>query len=112
MKKICALILAMFLVLGTVPSAAFAAEGDSPKICAIIDKTSVQPGETVSVTYMLPNAVNNVNEITVALHYDTSLFKYEGVNYSDSTFLSHQPYPIMYLWIHLAYAKKIPATTE
>lgn len=65
---------------------AFAAEGDSPKICAIIDKTSVQPGETVSVTYMLPNAVNNVNEITVALHYDTSLFKYEGVNYSDSTF--------------------------
>ena len=86
MKKICALILTMFLVLGTVPSAAFAAEGDSPKICAIIDKTSVQPGETVSVTYMLPNAVNNVNEITVALHYDTSLFKYEGVNYSDSTF--------------------------
>lgn len=76
----------MFLVLGSVPSAAFAAEGDSPKICAIIDKTSVQPGETVSVTYMLPNAVNNVNEITVALHYDTSLFKYEGVNYSDSTF--------------------------
>ena len=61
-------------------------QGDSPKICAIIDKTSVQPGETVSVTYMLPNAVNNVNEITVALHYDTSLFKYEGVNYSDSTF--------------------------
>lgn len=76
----------MFLVLVTVPSAAFAAEGDSPKICAIIDKTSVQPGETVSVTYMLPNAVNNVNEITVALHYDTSLFKYERVNYSDSTF--------------------------
>ena len=86
MKRICALILAMFLVLASVPSAAFAAEGDSPKICAIIDKTSVQPGETVSVTYMLPNAVNNVNEITVALHYDTSLFKYEGVNYSDSTF--------------------------
>lgn len=86
MKRICALILAMFLVLGSVPSAAFAAEGDSPKICAIIDKTSVQPGETVSVTYMLTNAVNNVNEITVALHYDTSLFKYEGVNYSDSTF--------------------------
>ena len=86
MKRICALILAMFLVLVSVPSAAFAAEGDSPKICAIIDKTSVQPGETVSVTYMLPNAVNNVNEITVALHYDTSLFKYEGVNYSDSTF--------------------------
>lgn len=86
MKRICALILAMFLGLGSVPSAAFAAEGDSPKICAIIDKTSVQPGETVSVTYMLPNAVNNVNEITVALHYDTSLFKYEGVNYSDSTF--------------------------
>lgn len=73
------------MVLSLAPSA-FAAEGDSPKICAIIDKTSVQPGETVSVTYMLPNAVNNVNEITVALHYDTSLFKYEGVNYSDSTF--------------------------
>lgn len=73
------------MVLSLAPSV-FAAEGDSPKICAIIDKTSVQPGETVSVTYMLPNAVNNVNEITVALHYDTSLFKYEGVNYSDSTF--------------------------
>ena len=73
------------MVLSLAPSV-FAAEGDSPKICATIDKTSVQPGETVSVTYMLPNAVNNVNEITVALHYDTSLFKYEGVNYSDSTF--------------------------
>ena len=84
-KRIFSFLLAVVMVLSLAPSA-FAAEGDSPKICAIIDKTSVQPGETVSVTYMLPNAVNNVNEITVALHYDTSLFKYEGVNYSDSTF--------------------------
>ena len=84
-RRIFSFLLAVVMVLSLAPSV-FAAEGDSPKICATIDKTSVQPGETVSVTYMLPNAVNNVNEITVALHYDTSLFKYEGVNYSDSTF--------------------------
>ena len=74
MKKICALILAMFLVLGMIPSAAFAAEGDGPKIFTSVDKDSVKPGETITVTYTVREQLNPVNNITIALNYDKTAF--------------------------------------
>ena len=52
MKRILALFLAVVLAVGLLPSAAFAAEGDSPMVITTVDKTTVKPGETVTVTYL------------------------------------------------------------
>lgn len=45
MKRILALFMAVVLVIGLLPSAAFAAEGDSPIVVSTADKTNVKPGE-------------------------------------------------------------------
>lgn len=75
MKKICSVLLALLLVLGMIPSAAFAAEGDSPKIITSVDKDSVKPGETITVTYTLSEQLSPVNNITIALKYDKTAFE-------------------------------------
>ena len=76
----------MFLVLGMIPSAAFAAEGDSPKIFTSVDKDSVKPGETITVTYTVREQLNPVNNITIALNYDKNAFEYKSVDYTNSVF--------------------------
>ena len=86
MKKICSILLALLLVLGMIPSAAFAAEGDSPKIVTSVDKDSVKPGETITVTYTLSEQLSPVNNITIALKYDKSAFEYKSVDYTNSVF--------------------------
>ena len=86
MKKICSILLALLLVLGMIPSAAFAAEGDSPKIVTSVDKDSVKPGETITVTYTLSEQLSQVNNITIALKYDKSAFEYKSVDYTNSVF--------------------------
>ena len=69
-----------------IPSAAFAAEGDSPKIVTSVDKDSVKPGETITVTYTLSEQLSPVNNITIALKYDKSAFEYKSVDYTNSVF--------------------------
>lgn len=86
MKKICSVLLALLLVLGMIPSAAFAAEGDSPKIITSVDKDSVKPGETITVTYTLSEQLSPVNNITIALKYDKTAFEYKSVDYTNSVF--------------------------
>lgn len=86
MKKNCSILLALLLVLGMIPSAAFAAEGDSPKIVTSVDKDSVKPGETITVTYTLSEQLSPVNNITIALKYDKSAFEYKSVDYTNSVF--------------------------
>lgn len=86
MKKICSILLALLLVLGMIPSAAFAAEGDSPKIFTSVDKDSVKPGETITVTYTLSEQLSPVNNITIALKYDKTAFEYKSVDYTNSVF--------------------------
>ena len=73
------------MVLSLVPSA-FAAEGDSPKIITSVDKDSVKPGETITVTYTLSEQLSPVNNITIALKYDKSAFEYKSVDYTNSVF--------------------------
>ena len=75
----------MVMVLSLVPSA-FAAEGDSPKIVTSVDKDSVKPGETITVTYTLSEQLSPVNNITIALKYDKSAFEYKSVDYTNSVF--------------------------
>ena len=86
MKKICSILLALLLVLGMIPAAACAGEGDSPKIVTSVDKDSVKPGETITVTYTLSEQLSPVNNITIALKYDKSAFEYKSVDYTNSVF--------------------------
>ena len=75
----------MVMVLSLVTTA-FAAEGDSPKIVTSVDKDSVKPGETITVTYTLSEQLSPVNNITIALKYDKSAFEYKSVDYTNSVF--------------------------
>ena len=75
----------MVMVLSLVPSA-FAAEGDSPKIITSVDKDSVKPGETITVTYTVSEQLSPVNIITIALNYDKTAFEFKSVDYTNSVF--------------------------
>lgn len=74
----------MILVLGSIPSAAFAAEGDAPQIIATADKSSVKPGEAVTITYSLNEPVSEMTGLQITLNYDESLFDFSSVDISDS----------------------------
>lgn len=84
MKRLVAIALAMILVLGSIPSAAFAAEGDAPQIIATADKSSVKPGEAVTITYSLNEPVSEMTGLQITLNYDESLFDFSSVDISDS----------------------------
>lgn len=84
MKRLVAIALAMILVLGSIPSAAFAAEGDAPQIIATADKSSVKPGEAVTITYSLNEPVSEMTNLRITLNYDESLFDFSSVDISDS----------------------------
>lgn len=73
------------MVLSLAPSV-FAAEGDGPKIITSVDKDSVKPGETITVTYTLSEQLSPVNNITIALDYDKTAFEYKSVDYTNSVF--------------------------
>lgn len=84
MKRLVAIALAMILVLGSIPSAAFAAEGDAPQIIATADKSSVKPGEAVTITYSLNEPVSEMTGLQITLNYDEALFDFSSVDISDS----------------------------
>lgn len=84
MKRLVAIALAMILVLGSIPSAAFAAEGDAPQIIATADKSSLKPGEAVTITYSLNEPVSEMTGLQITLNYDESLFDFSSVDISDS----------------------------
>lgn len=66
--------MAVVLAVGFIPSAAFAAEGDSPMVITTVDKTAVKPGETVAVTYKLDHDLDAMTQLTIILRFDVSLF--------------------------------------
>lgn len=84
MKRLVAIALAMILVLGSIPSAAFAAKGDAPQIIATADKSSVKPGEAVTITYSLNEPVSEMTGLQITLNYDEALFDFSSVDISDS----------------------------
>ena len=81
----------MILVLGSVPSAAFAAEGDAPQIVATTNKTSVRPGEEVTITYTLVNSLSQVTDLEIVLNYDENLFNFVSADISKSVWFE-DPY--------------------
>lgn len=84
MKRLFAIVLALILLLGGIPSAAFAAEGDAPQITATADKNSVKPGEKVTITYTLVNPVSQVTDLEIVLYYDNTLFDFVSSDISNS----------------------------
>ena len=89
MKRILALFLAVVLAVGLLPSAAFAAEGDSPMVITTVDKTTVKPGETVTVTYTLAHDLDAMTQLTIILRFDVSLFQFVGTNIDNSVWFDN-----------------------
>lgn len=72
------------LAVGLLPSAAFAAEGDSPMVITTVDKTAVKPGETITVTYTLDHDLDKMTRLDIALRFDASLVQFEGTDFEGS----------------------------
>lgn len=84
MKRILALFMAVVLAVGLLPSAAFAAEGDSPMVITTADKTAVKPGETITITYTLDHDLDKMTRLDIALRFDASLVQFEGTDFEGS----------------------------
>ena len=89
MKRILALFMAVVLAVGLLPSAAFAAEGDSPMVITTVDKTTVKPGETVTVTYTLSHDLDAMTQLSIVLRFDVSLFQFVGTNIDNSVWFDN-----------------------
>lgn len=89
MKRILALFMAVVLAVGLLPSAAFAAEGDSPMVITTVDKTTVKPGETVTVTYTLSHDLDAMTQLSIVLRFDVSLFQFVSTNIDDSVWFDN-----------------------
>ena len=81
--------MAVVLVIGLLPSAAFAAEGDSPMVITTADKTTVKPGETVTVTYTLSHDLDAMTQLSIVLRFDVSLFQFVGTNIDNSVWFDN-----------------------
>lgn len=79
-KKITSILLALAIVLAMLPTYA-AAAGDG---CLQVSSDAVAAGDSVTLTYKVPNAVADVASISIKVGFDTSLF-YEvtSVTYAD-----------------------------
>lgn len=55
-------------------------------ISTAVDKTTVAAGETVTVTYTMNRAVDEVSLITIAPKYDKTVLTFQSVDYADSVF--------------------------
>ena len=71
------------MVLSLAPSV-FAAE--DTMISTAVDKTTVAAGETITVTYTMNRAVDEVSLITIAPKYDKTVLTFQSVDYADSVF--------------------------
>lgn len=81
--------MAVVLAVGLLPSATFAAEGDSPMVITTVDKTTVKPGETVTVTYTLAHDLDAMTQLTIILRFDVSLFQFVGTNIDNSVWFDN-----------------------
>lgn len=76
--------MAVVLVIGLLPSAAFAAEGDSPIVVSTADKTNVKPGEKLTITYTLAHDLDYMTALDIVLRYDATLFQFVSTDIDGS----------------------------
>lgn len=81
--------MAVVLAVGLLPSAAFAAEGDSPMVITTVDKTTVKPGETVTVTYTLAHDLDAMTALDIVLRYDATLFQFVSTDIDGSVWFDN-----------------------
>ncbi len=86
-RRIFSFLLAVVMVFSLAPSV-FAAE--DTMISTAVDKTTVAAGETITVTYTMNRAVDEVSLITIAPKYDKTVLTFQSVDYADSVFFSRQ----------------------
>ncbi len=76
MKKALSLVLVLVLLVGMMPTAAFAA--GTPTVTMTADKTSVLPGETVTFTVTIDESMTNLSNFEFHLYFDDTLFTKTG----------------------------------
>ena len=89
MKRILALFMAVVLVIGLLPSAAFAAEGNSPIVVSTADKTNVKPGEKLTITYTLAHDLDYMTALDIVLRYDATLFQFVSTDIDGSVWFDN-----------------------
>ena len=89
MKRILALFMAVVLVIGLLPSAAFAAEGDSPIVVSTADKTNVNPGEKLTISYTLAHDLDYMTALDIVLRYDATLFQFVSTDIDGSVWFDN-----------------------
>ena len=81
--------MAVVLVIGLLPSAAFAAEGDSPIVVSTADKTNVKPGEKLTITYTLAHDLDYMTALDIVLRYDATLFQFVSTDIAGSVWFDN-----------------------
>lgn len=81
--------MAVVLVIGILPSAAFAAEGDSPIVVSTADKTNVKPGEKLTITYTLAHDLDYMTALDIVLRYDATLFQFVSTDIDGSVWFDN-----------------------
>lgn len=89
MKRILALFMAVVLVIGLLPSAAFAAEGRRPIVVSTADKTNVKPGEKLTITYTLAHDLDYMTALDIVLRYDATLFQFVSTDIDGSVWFDN-----------------------
>ena len=80
--------MALVLAVGLLPSAAFAAEGDSPMVITTTDKTKINPGETLTITYTLDHDLEYMTRLDLVLRYDATLLKFVSTDVEGSVWFT------------------------
>lgn len=81
--------MAVVLVIGLLPSAAFAAEGDSTIVVSTADKTNVKPGEKLTITYTLAHDLDYMTALDIVLRYDATLFQFVSTDIDGSVWFDN-----------------------
>ena len=89
MKRILALFMAVVLVIGLLPSAAFAGEGRTPIVVSTADKTNVKPGEKLTITYTLAHDLDYMTALDIVLRYDATLFQFVSTDIDGSVWFDN-----------------------
>ena len=80
--------MAVVLAVWLLPSAAFAAEGDSPMVITTTDKTKINPGETLTITYTLDHDLEYMTRLDLVLRYDATLLKFVSTDVEGSVWFT------------------------
>lgn len=80
--------MAVVLTVGFLPSAAFAAEGDGPMVVATADKSTIKPGETLTITYTLDHDLDYMTRLDLVLKYDATLFRFVSTDIEGSVWFN------------------------